>query len=356
MTRAAFVTAFILTALPQLSTAQTTNSTICDSYYSAESTYAMSSPAQGSLAPMASTMMGAIHRRPVGAHDMSAVLEVDNGYPQMSVAAGVQRSRTLGDNVSQGARAKLFGQVLVGALAVWPGRGNGGLLVQPGVGMSYGDKMALHVQVDYRLSPGSEINGHSANTVRFSAGFTRRFRSRTIVTRNGTCAAAETMRQQPPPPVVSTPPIELGFAFNGPQYWTAEFPGIALSAALNRSLGSHVGAALIGEYDAAYARPSLTGGARIYTASAGRWRAKLFAQALVGATTGQREGIIQGYGGATTLVGAGVMLGTARRSFFIQVDHRHISGGHIVDEMRHTDDPIPSKRVAFGINYGVGGK
>lgn len=355
MTRAAYVTAFILTALPQLSSAQTTAAATCNTYYAAESTYSLSTQPRGGVGAMGSRMVGAINRRPVGNHDTSIVLELENGYPRMSFAGGVRQSRTVGDHASKGARAQVFGQMVMGAVTVPDTKGTGGLLVQPGVGISYGDKFALHAQLDYRWTPGSRVNGYDQSGPRFVVGFTRRFMSRSAANaNNGACIDPEALGRKAHPPIIATPPIEFGFGFNGPQYWTAEFPGITLSAALNRSLGSNIGASLIGEYDAAYVRPSATGGARIFATSTGRWRVKIFAQALVGVTSGAREGIIQGYGGRTTLVGAGVMLGTARRSFLLQVDHRHISGGHVVDEQRHTDDAFPSKRITVGVNFGLG--
>ena len=150
----------------------------------------------------------------------------------------------------------------------------------------------------------------------------------------------------------ANPLVEFGLGFNGPQYWTAEFPGIALSVAANAVRRRNWGAAIVVEGDASYVRVSRGVGARVFVRSpgleSGKFGATAFAQWLAGSVDAGRSGIIVSNGGRLSQPGIGLTIGTSRRSLLVQVDKQHVSGGFIHDEMRGDTAPMSRTRVTIG--------
>lgn len=162
--------------------------------------------------------------------------------------------------------------------------------------------------------------------------------------------------QSTPAKDTPNPSVEVAFGFNGPQYWTAEFPGITLAGAANVQLGQRAGVGLVGELDGSYARVGKTIGGRIYARTAATdWRLTGFAQILVGYATGGDEGIIHSVGGSVVQPGVGIMFGTRRRSIQIQWDHRRVNGGYIHDgQNRRPDEPMSGRRTTISFVWGIG--
>lgn len=150
----------------------------------------------------------------------------------------------------------------------------------------------------------------------------------------------------------SNPVLEAAIGFNGPQYWTAEFPGIALSLAGNVVRRNQWGAAVVVEADASYVRASRSAGARVFVRSpgleSGKFGATAFAQWMVGSVDGGREGIIVSTGGKLSQPGIGFTIGTVHHAFVVQIDQQHVSGGTIHDEMRGATSSMNRQRVTIG--------
>lgn len=142
----------------------------------------------------------------------------------------------------------------------------------------------------------------------------------------------------------ATPTAELSVGFNGPQYWTAQFPGLTLSVAVNGPRKLNHGMALVGELDVSYVRLGRMAGLRIYGRSGPLFTERrtwtYFGQILVGTVTGGESGVIRSKGGFGLQPGLGIDYGAGTRAFHIQVDYRIVPGGFI------EDTGVPGQHVA----------
>jgi hypothetical protein len=179
------------------------------------------------------------------------------------------------------------------------------------------------------------------------AGITWRLRPRGIAADGVGCEVPA----DPKPSTPLNPALEFAMAFNGPQYWTAEFPGIALTGAYNVVRSPMWGAAILAEGDASYVRASKSAGARVFVrtpaTASGRFGASVFAQYLVGTVDAGRSGIIVSTGGHLTQPGIGFTVGKGRYSFVWQMDRQHVPGS-IHDEMRGDTAPLSRTRTSIG--------
>lgn len=304
----------------------------------------------------------AVLNRPSTANTGSAwVLARGSGYLRTDLVAGIRRYSMASRQNDSDRHLTAYAQVLAGASSGLTGVGTawskGGATIQPGIGATYGsNRWAVSVQVDYRYVAHGEVHGYTGtskmNGARVVYGVTYRMRPRRFAADGGACLepaapAAEVKPQEP-----SNPLMEAAIGFNGPQYWTAEFPGIALSVAGNLVRRRLWGAAAVVESDASYVRLSRGIGARAFVRSSGlesgKFGATAFAQWLVGTVDGGRSGIIVSNGGRLSQPGVGFTIGTSNRSFLVQIDKQRVAGGIIHDEMRGDTASLNRTRVTIG--------
>jgi len=159
------------------------------------------------------------------------------------------------------------------------------------------------------------------------------------------------------PPDGATPAFEISVGFNGPQYRTAEFPGLTLSAAINLTETPTRGLAAIGEIDASYLRLGRMAGARIYRRTgplyATRRSLAYFGQFLLGGVTGGESGVVSSQGGFAVQPGVGIDYGRGARAFHLQFDYRAVPGGFI-DDARMPDEhaaTLSGARVFLGLTW-----
>ena len=290
---------------------------------------------------------------------LSLVGNADMAYGLSGGTAGIRRSwaRRLTDGHDFFING--YAQLAVGRMetAVTVANGYGGRVVQPSVGLEVTRKaFAVFMQADYRVAPArpealaarvADVRG-----LRLVVGSGWRFGVRDQPDAPSQPARAPAPAPAPRAPVHRNPRIEVAVGANGPQYWTAEFPGINFSVAANVLRSRNWGAALVAEVDSSYVRVSRSAGARLFARTSslesGGRGATAWVQLLAGHADGDRQGIIVSNGGRVTQPGAGLAIGSARKSVVVQVDRQNVDGGLIHDEMRGDVAPMSRTRTTVG--------
>lgn len=284
---------------------------------------------------------------------LSLVGNVDMAYGLSGGTVGLRRAwaRRLTDG--QDFFINGYAQLAAGHMetAVTVKNGYGGRVVQPSVGLEVTHKaFAVFVQADYRVAPARpEALATRVADVRglryvMGAGWRFGLRDQADAPSQATPAAVAAVHRNPR--------VEVAVGANGPQHWTAEFPGINLSVAANVLGSRNWGAALVGEVDSSYVRVSRSAGARLFARTSslesGGRGATAWVQVLAGHADGDRQGIIVSNGGRVTQPGVGLAIGSARKSVVVQVDRQNIAGGLIHDEMRGDVAPMSRTRTTVG--------
>jgi len=285
---------------------------------------------------------------------LSLVGNADMAYGLSGRTAGMRRSWARRLTAAHDVFLNGYAQLSAGRMqtAVKVANGYGGTVVQPSVGIEATYKsIAVFVQADYRVAPArpdalasrvADLRGP-----RLLVGSGWRFGVR------GQPDAKRSPNAVPAAPVHHDPRMELGLGFNGPQYWTAEFPGIAFSAAANVYRSRNWGAAIVVEGDASYVRVSRGLGARVFARTSnlesGGRGVTAWMQMLAGHVAGGREGIIVSNGGTLVQPGAGVAIGSSKKSMVVQIDRQNVSGGMIHDEMRGDVAAMSRVRTTIGL-------
>lgn len=276
---------------------------------------------------------------PLARRGLSIVGNGDLGYGMLGWTVGARRSWARRLTTEHEVFLNGYAQLSAGRMqtAVKVANGYGGTVVQPSVGIAVTYKaIAAFVQVDYRVAPArpdalaTRVADTSGPRLLVGSGWRFGLRDQPDAKRapNATSAA----------PAHHDPRVELTLGFNGPQYWTAEFPGISFSAAANVIRSRNWGAAIVAEGDASYVRVSRSLGARVFARTSnlesGGHGVTAWLQVLGGYVDGGRQGIIVSNGGTLVQPGVGVAIGSAKKSFVVQIDRQNVSGGVIHDEMR----------------------
>ena len=283
----------------------------------------------------------------------------------MSWGVGPKWYRRLadGDDFSASVFAQVVGGTMDTAVTIAPR--TSGRFIDSAIGGTVGYKdytfgIEAHYSDAPRLAEGTQgrIGAMRGSRVMFRTGY--RFKHYAVGA--GPCAAfdaqlaeakakeAEAERVQS---ATTQPHVEFSFSANGPQHPYAEFPGLAFSAAQLFPKSPAWGWAALGEVDLSYVRKGWTAGARVYSRSQGlqegRFGLAPYAQLLVGATAGGREGIINSDGGSTLQPGVGISIGGGHRAFVLQYDYRVVRGGVIRDDhMPGFTRSMSGKRISIG--------
>jgi hypothetical protein len=297
----------------------------------------------------------------------AVLLERAGGFRRSDFSMGLRQYRRVGRDTGGAVGARAWLQMLAGQSSGFnsqtPEPSMTKFMIQPGVGLAIGTpRHAIGVRVDYRFVKNGYIlvkdQRHSMSDWNVMFGYTWGIHSKTLKDRSGAPCTAPALVSTSKPVSTSNPLFELAMGFNGPQFWTAEFPGVLLGGAWNALRREQWGLSLVVESDASYARPSTAAGVRAYGRifnPTSRFGTTLFAQALIGSVNENRQGVIFGNGGSLKQFGAGLTFGTRRRAFLMQVDREDIPGGVIRDELKR-NEPTPLSRtrgtVGFVLRFG----
>ena len=132
-----------------------------------------------------------------------------------------------------------------------------------------------------------------------------------------------------------TPAVELTLGTTSIALPGSQFPGVALSLAVNRALSPTRGFALVGESDVAFLRSAILGGPRFWMRTrplfSGRMSSTWFAHVLGGTVRGAESGVMRSVGGSAIQPGFGVDIGSRAVAARIQWDHSSVPGSSIDD-------------------------